>query len=305
MPNDSCQQTNDTMKIYKKIVLLALALAAAAACRSQFDMLLNSNDIDSKYTAAFDYFNRGKFEKASKLFESLTIQAKGFPKEDTVQYYWGLSNYRNKDYYTAETNFANFINDFPLSPFSEDARFLRIDCLYRACFRYELDQKPSYTALAAIGEYIAEYPGNPHEEVCRNMLTDLNERLDRKAFESARLYYKMEDYRAARTAFKNILKEDSDNIYREKILYYTAMSSYRFAALSVEDKKKERYLTFVDDYLNFVGELPESSYRNQLDVYYKRAQKALGRFSGSEEELMEKNKDFEKEMKRLEKTEKK
>ena len=152
---------------------------------------------------------------------------------------------------------------------------------------------------------LAEYPGNPHEEVCRNMLSDLNERLDHKAFESARLYYKMEDYKAARTAFKNVLKDNSDNIYREKILYYTAMASYRFAAMSVEDKKKERYLTFVDDYLNFVGELPESSYRRQLDVYYKRAQKALGRFSGSDEELMEKNKDFEKEIKKLEKTEKK
>ena len=84
MPNDSCQKTNDKMNIYKKILFLALVLAAAASCRSQFDMILNSNDVDSKYTAAFDYFNRGKFEKASKLCESLTVQAKGFPKVDTV-----------------------------------------------------------------------------------------------------------------------------------------------------------------------------------------------------------------------------
>ncbi len=288
------------MKACKSIFFFCLFLLAIASCKSQYEMLLNSTDIDAKYTAAFDLFNRGKFEKASKLFESLTVQAKGYTKEDTVQYYWGLSNYRNKDYYTAETNFTRFVSDFPLIPFAEDARFLRIDCLYRACLRYELDPKPTYAAISAISEYMAEYPGNPHDEVCSNMLRDLGERLDRKAFESAKLYYKMEDYRAARTAFKNILKEDSENIYREQILYYTAMSSYKFADMSVEEKKKERYLTFVDDYLNFIGELPESSYRKQLDVYYKRAQKALGRFSGSEEELMEKNKEFEKEMKKLE-----
>ena len=69
--------------------------------------------------------------------------------------------------------------------------------------------------------------------------------------------------------------------------------------MSVEAKQKERYLTFVDDYYNFVGELPDSPYRRELDVLYKRSQKALGRYSGSEEELEAKDKDFEKERKKL------
>ena len=100
-------------------------------------------------------------------------------------------------------------------------------------------------------------------------------------------------------AFRNILKEDTDNIYREDILYYIAMSSYKFAHLSVESKQKERYLTFVDDYYNFIGELPESPYRKELDVLYKRTLKALGRYTGSEEELEAKEKDFERERKKL------
>ena len=102
------------------------------------------------------------------------------------------------------------------------------------------------------------------------MLEDLNARLDKKAFENARLYYKMEDYKASRVAFKNILKDDADNIYREDILYYAAMSSYNYAAMSVRSKQKERYLTFIDDYLNFIGEYPESSYRRELDNLYDR-----------------------------------
>ncbi len=32
----------------------------------------------------------------------------------------------------------------------------------------------------------------------------------------------------------------------------------KYASLSVENKRKERYLTFVDDYYNFIGELPDS-----------------------------------------------
>ena len=137
------------------------------------------------------------------------------------------------------------------------------------------------------------------------MLTDLKERLDHKAYESARLYYKMEDYKASRVAFRNILKDNSDNVYREDILYYIAMSSYKYAQLSVASKQKERYMTFIDDYLNFIGEIPESKYTKELKVMYARAQKALGKYVGSEEMLNMKEKEFEKERKATVKSEKK
>ena len=87
----------------------------------------------------------------------------------------------------------------------------------------------------------------------------------------------MEDYLAARVAFKNVIKDDAENIYREDILYYIAMSSYNYARLSIPEKQKERYLTFIDDYFNFVGELPDSQYRKELDGLYGKAQKAVGR----------------------------
>ena len=133
------------------------------------------------------------------------------------------------------------------------------------------------------------------------MLTELGERLDRKAYEGAKLYYKMEDYLASRVAFRNVLKDDSDNIFREDILYYIAMSSYKYAYLSVPAKQKERYLTFVDDYFNFIGELPQSQYRKELDLVYRKAQKALGRHSVQidEEEMNERQ--FARERKKLEK----
>ena len=291
---------------FKSLILTATAMLAIMVCKSQYETLLNSNDVDAKYAAAFDFFNQKKYSKAAQLFESLSVLTNGTERDDTVQYYWGLSNYRYKDYYTAETNFTKFLENFPRSPFAEDARFLRLDCMYRSTYRYELDQTPTYACLQAIAEYMTEYPGeNPHMEACRKMADDLNERLDRKAYENAKLYYRMEDYLASRVAFKNVLKDDADNIYREDILYYTAMSSYHYARLSVKEKQKERYLTFVDDYLNFIGELPESKYRRELDVMYKRAQRALGRYTGTEEELNEKEKDFARERKMMEKEESK
>lgn len=288
------------MKYTRLIFLILAASTALSSCSSKFEDLLNSMDSDAKYKAAFEFFNEGKYNKSAQLFESLSVLTSGTSRDDTVQYYWGLSNYLFKDYYTAETNLTKFINGFPASPFTPEASYLRIDCLYRQTLRYELDQTPTYTAMAAMGEYIMEYPGVEHTADVKVMLKDLGERVDKKAYEAAKLYYHIEDYLAARVALKNVLKDDSDNIYREEILYYTAMSSYKYAKLSVPAKQKERYMLFADDYFNFIGELPESKYRKELDVLYKRSQKALGRSTGDLDEITS-EKDFAKERKDAEK----
>ena len=289
----------------RNIFLVIVAIVAFASCKSQYEILLNSNDADLKYEAAFDYFNNGKFSKAASLFESLSVLTNGTERDDTVRYYWGLSNYKFRDYYTAETNFDQFIQSYPRSPFTSEARYLRLDCLYRQTLRYELDQTPTYAAINAISEYIIEFPSTTHMQQCNDMLVELNERLDKKAYEAAKLYYRMEDYLAARIAFRNVLKEDADNIYREDILYYIAMSSYKYAHQSVQAKQKERYLSFVDDYLNFIGEIPESHYRKELDMVYNKAQKALGRQTVDigDDEMTEK--DFAKERRKLIREEKK
>lgn len=258
------------MNYLKTTLITVLAIIAAASCKSQYDILLESSDIDLKYAAAFDYYEQGKFNRASKLFESLVFLTKGTAKDDTVQFYWGMSNYKLKDYFTAETNFNQFVTNFPTSPFRNTADFYRVDCLYKATLRYELDQTPTYTAMSAISEYLLTCEDQERTDICNIMLQDLGERLDRKAYENAKLYYKMEDYKASNVALKNVLKDDADNIYREEILYYTAMSSYKYALLSTASKQKERYLLFIDDYLNFIGEYPESSHRKELDSLYNK-----------------------------------
>ena len=284
-----------------KFILLAFVAVVMCSCKSQYELLLASNNVDEKYKAAFEYFNNKKYTKASSLFESLSVLTEGTEKDDTVKYYWGLSNYNAKDYYTAETNFEKFVEVYPRSAFAPEARYLRLECLYKQTLRYELDQTPTYKALNAVSEYILDYPESDHMQVCRDMLTELGERLDRKAYESAKLYYKMEDYLASRVAFRNVLKDDSENIFREDILYYIAMSSYKYASLSIPEKQKERYLVFIDDYLNFIGEISESQYRKELDLVYARVQKVLGRYSDRAGEKDMTERQFDKERKKLQK----
>lgn len=296
------------MNVRRFLFILGFICFCALSCKSEYEMLLKSNDVEAKYKAAMDFYNKGRFNKASALFESLTVLTGGTDKDDTVQFYLGKSNYNSRDYYTAETNFSKFVEYYPSSGFTPEAAFLRIDCLYRQTLRYELDQNPTRKAIAAMNEYVNEYKNEEKERLdrCWEMLDDLHWRLDTKEYEAARLYYNMEDYIAARVAFRNILKDNAENCHREAILYYIAMSSYKYARLSVDQKQKERYLAFQDDYYNFIGEYPISNYRREMDAVYRRSQKALGRYVGeveddniSESEL-EKQRKFEERKQALE-----
>lgn len=256
--------------------IFAVLVGMMSSCASQFDLVMKSNDVDFKYKAAMEYFNNNKFKKAADVFDNLNLLVQGLPQEDTVNYYHGLANYRFGDYETAEASLAKFIEVYPRSPFVEQATYLRIDCLYRGTYRYELDQTPTRKAMMIISEFMYDNPTSEYYPVCQNMMKDLMDRLERKSFESAKMYYTMEDYKSARYALKNVLKENAENQYREDVLYYIVLSSYKYAYNSIEQKQKERYLDFVDDYYNFVSEYPDSKYRKELDGLFGKAEKYVG-----------------------------
>ena len=260
---------------YLKIALLLFTVAAVTSCKSPFEALLRSNDVQEKYDGAFHYFNAGKYSKAADLFDMLLLATRGTTKDDTVQFYLGLSNYRYGDLIIAEANFDQFISVFPRSPFTEEAKYLRIECLYGSTYRYELDQLPSFKAMAAIDVFIYEYPQSTHLKRMRDMLVDLQERIDKKSFESAKLYYTIEDYKAASYALKNVLKENADNQYREEVLYYIVAANFRYASNSVPAKQRERFLALADEYYNFISEFPDSKYRKEVEEMFTKSQTYL------------------------------
>lgn len=260
------------------LCLFAFATAVLApSCKTQYDIMLESNDVQGKYKMAFELFEAGKYAKAASMFESLKLAVKGTLQDDTVQYYAAYSNYRYGDMTLAEQGFESFVSTFPRSPFTPKARFQYLDCLYSSTYRYELDQTPTYKALSAINEYLVDYPDNEYVSQCNQMIEDLEERLDRKDYESAKLYYTIEDYKAAHYALKLVLKENPENLYREDIMYYTVLAAFDYAHNSIQEKQRERFVTFQDDYISFISEYPESRYRKTLDGLASRAQKFLNR----------------------------
>ena len=125
------------------LIAAVLTVLMTASCKTQFEVMMESNDVPAKYQMAFDLFDAGKYAKSASMFESLKIAVDGTAQEDTVEYYTAYSHYCYGDMIAAEQAFDSFINVFPRSPFTDKARFMYLDCLYQATYRYELDQTPT------------------------------------------------------------------------------------------------------------------------------------------------------------------
>ena len=261
----------------KHCFILFLTAFLLSACVGQYETLLRSTDTELKYEKALQYFEAKKYSKALDLFETVVFVNQGTSREDTVRYYVGMSEYYLGDYIKAESTFDQFAQMFPRSSFTEKVRFLRIDCLYQLTFRWELDQIPSQRALSVINEFLYYYPTSQYVEHCTKMAEDLQERLERKAVDAAKLYYTMEDYRSATYALRGVLRDNPDNRYREEIMYYFVAANYKYAFNSHTFRQRERYLLVIDAYYNFISEFPESKHLNELEGYFKRAQKATNR----------------------------
>ncbi|MDR2449051.1 MAG: outer membrane protein assembly factor BamD [Prevotellaceae bacterium] len=258
------------MKI-TRLFYFSLVVTLLSSCTGKFEKLLKSNDADQKYKAAMDYYNKKKYNKAISLFDNITLYYRGTPRDDSVNFYLAKSYFLDKDPYSAAHYFNTFRQTFPRSQFTEEATFLRCICLYETTYRPSLDPKPTTQALAAINEFNYLYAASEWKKELQPLYDELSSRMDEKNFSAAKLYYTIENYKAAFTALKTVLKDNPENRYREDILYLVMSSSYMIAKNSVSSKQKDRYQTVVDEYYNVISEYPNTKYRKEVDRMQQEA----------------------------------
>jgi outer membrane protein assembly factor BamD len=179
--------------------------------------------------------------------------------------------------YSAEYYLNTFRQTFPRSQFTEEATFLRCVSIYNTTYRPSLDPRPSTQALAAMNEFLYLYPSTEWAPQIRLMQDDLEGRLDEKAFNSAALYHRIGEYKAAVMALKTTLKDNPDTKYREDILFLILSSSYRLAKNSVPSRQRDRFQAVIDEYYNIISEYPESKYKRNADSMHAEAANFLAK----------------------------
>lgn len=259
------------------IVLFALLLGSC----SDYNKIVKSTDYEFKYKKALEYYEKGEFVRSSTLLKELINIVRGTSRADKVYYYYAKSEFGMKDNMMAGHYFKSLIKEFPRSEYAEESQFMVGYCFYLDSPSPRLDQGVTQNAIDALQLFINLYPKSTRVDEANRLIIELRDKLVYKSYLSGKLYYDLKNYKAAVVALTSSLKDFPDTKYREELMYMLVKAKYLLAIYSVEEKKRERLSSALDEYFTFVDEYPESKFRKEVERYHETTAKLLNYKSDS------------------------
>jgi len=228
-----------------------------------------------KYNKSIEFYDKGDYYRAQQLFDQILVFYKGTDKAEKISYYNAYCYYKQEDYILAGYYFNSFVTTFPTSQFTEECAFMSAYCSYMDSPIFSLDQTNTTAAISSLQLFINQYPNSQRLEQCNQLIDELHGKLEKKAFNIAMLYYRMDDYKATIISLNNLLKEFPDTKEREKVLYSLLDAKYKYAINSVPEKRKERFENALEAYHVISSEYPSGAFALQANVIQKSVLKEL------------------------------
>lgn len=270
------------------VVFAALLMLLLGQSCDPYNKILKSPDLAYKFEMAKKFYYEGAYYKAQPLLEELISVYRGSDKAEEVYYYYAYCDYHLQDFTVASYHFKNFSNSFPSSNKVEEMDFMYAYCLYLESPRFGLDQGSTQKAIEGLQLYINKHPKSLRIAECNRMMDVLRSKLERKAYESAMLFYRMEDYRASATMLRRTLLEYPDIDEREELLFLICKSYFMLAENSIREKQTERYEECLKTYAELREDYPQSKFLKEAGNMAEKASKAIANIE-KEEKLANKN----------------
>lgn len=262
----------------KKFFVLIAVVAFLSSC-SEYQKALKSEDVAVKFVSATKMYDAKKYDKAIRLFEQIAPAYKGKPQAERMFYMYSQSLYKTEQYYLAGYQFESFVSSYPKSEKIEEASFLGSKSFTFLSPVYSLDQTDTYKAVDKLQNYIDSYPEGQNLAEANVLAKNLREKLEKKAFENAKIYHTISDYKASMVAFDNFLINFPGTPYKEKALFYKLDSAYLLAINSVPSKMEERLVNAKNAHASLVKFKVDTEYKAKADIMLARIENDLKQYS--------------------------
>ncbi len=285
------------MKLKEYILVLFVAVLGLSSC-GKFEKFRKSANLPTKYKAAMDYYKKKDYDKAGILFDEIMPLMKGDSTQELATFYQAYCDFQLGNYTLANTHFKKFSEVFSRSEYAEEAIYMSAYSLYKDSPNYNLDQTGTLAAINEIQSYLNNYPETKFREECTNIIRELRKKLEKKAFEKAKLYHKTSPFNIASLKssvieITNFQRDFPDSDYNEEMAYMKVLAQYDLAKSTIENKQKERFAEASKFYLELIDKYPQSAFLKDAERMYEQSNKEVERISKLEAEykaMLEKEK---------------
>ncbi|MCD9856431.1 outer membrane protein assembly factor BamD [Epilithonimonas sp. JDS] len=285
------------MKKYISLLVLSVILLS---CKTEMDQAMKSADKDFILKVANEKFAKKKWADALALYDRLPNLVAGTDDAPNVVFNSAYANYYDKNYRLAANQFKNFVISFPQDPRKEEAAYLSALCYYEGSLQYNLDQSNTESAITELQNFLNEYPDSERSKNITQLVDELAYKLEFKAFENAKQYYKMGEYKAAAVTFENVLEDFPATKLRPKIYDIIMKSKYELAVNSIYDLKKERLDNAAAYTRRISAELPNSEYSKTADELNAKLEAEKVKFAALQVEVEKRKAEYDAKVKNAE-----
>ena len=232
------------------LALLGVALAAlAVSCGGPYKPKRIELP-DRKLALADRLFEKGDYGKAAVEYKDFLATFAGDERSDYAQFRLADSYRLDEQYALAAVEYRILVSDYGYSEYVDDAFFLEAVCAFRQANRPERDQTKSHEALNRVNRFLQIFPTSPRRGEAEELRLAIHERLGKKDFLNAKLYYSMGRHEAALIYFDKVISSFPSTVWARRSHFYRGM-------IMKERGEREEAIRSLETLLGSPNDLPE------------------------------------------------
>jgi len=257
---------------FSALLVVSLSLVLLTGCGKSMSKLLKNPDASYKLRRAEQFFVKKEFIKAQQVYEDIMPFFKTSKEFEDIYYKYAYCAYNLSDFMNAENLFKSYLEIFPTSARAEEIDYMRAYCYYKQSPKAQLDQTNTVRTMGMMQTFINTHPGSPRNKEATEIIDICRAKLETKDFLSAQLYYELGQFRAAGVAFTSLLNVYPESYRADEYKLMVIKSYFRFAEMSIEEKKVERFEQVVTECFEFTDRYPESKWKKEVDNFLNQSQ---------------------------------
>jgi outer membrane protein assembly factor BamD len=225
-----------------RIAALSLACAVvlpAAGCagnKAKSDTAYVARDVNTLYTLAKSWLDRGRYADAAKAFDEVERQHPYSVWARRAQLMSAFSYYMARQYTDAISSANRFLTIHPGNKDAPYANYLVAMSYYQQIEDVTRDQKITQSASDSFGELVRRYPESRYASDARIKLDLINDHLAGKEMEVGRFYQRQGNWLAATIRFRTVVDKYQTTSHTPEALE-RLVESYLALGVPAEAKK--------------------------------------------------------------------
>jgi outer membrane protein assembly factor BamD len=201
------------VKRMRFLAALVVVLAFVAGGCGSSEKAIKTMTPEERFAQAKALFDDKDYLDAINEFTVITLQYQGSANAADAQFYLGECRFERGEYLLASFEYGIVKRNYPASARVAEAQFKLALSYYMLSPRSSLDPQYTRKSIDEFQQFVEYYPSNTLVPEADTKIKELTNRLAKKQYETARLYTKMEFYKAALVYYEDVINRYHDTDY--------------------------------------------------------------------------------------------